>query len=65
MIVPIEHGRYLAAHIPGAKYVELQGSDHFWFDADSEAILAEVQEFITGVRPGTGTGPRSPDRAVH
>jgi hypothetical protein len=51
MIVPVEHGRYLAAHIPGAKYVELQGSDHFWFDADSDAILAEVQEFITGVRP--------------
>jgi class 3 adenylate cyclase len=51
MIVPVEHGRYLAAHIPGAKYVELPGSDHLWFDADSDAILAEVQEFITGVRP--------------
>jgi class 3 adenylate cyclase len=51
MIVPVEHGRYLAAQIPGAKYVELPGAEHFWFDGDSEAILAEVQEFITGVRP--------------
>ena len=51
MIVPVEHGRYLAAQIPGAKYVELPGGDHFWFDGDSETIVAEVQEFITGVRP--------------
>jgi class 3 adenylate cyclase len=51
MVVPVEHGRYLAAHIPGAKYVELQGDDHLWFGADSDAILAEVQEFLTGVRP--------------
>ncbi len=51
MIVPVEHGRYLAAQIPGAKYVELPGEEHFWFDGDSEAILAEIQEFLTGVRP--------------
>jgi len=51
LIVPVEHGRYLAAQIPGAKYVELPGSEHFWFEGDSDTILAEVGEFITGVRP--------------
>jgi class 3 adenylate cyclase len=51
MIVPVEHGRHLAARIPGAKYVELPGGGNFWFDDDSETILAEVEEFITGVRP--------------
>lgn len=52
MIVPVAHGRYLAANIPGARYVELPGGSQFWFDEDSEAILAEIQEFVTGVRPG-------------
>jgi class 3 adenylate cyclase len=51
MIVPAEHGRYMAAHIPGAKYVELPGGEHFWFEGDSDAVLAEIQEFVTGVRP--------------
>ena len=30
-MVPVEHARYLARHIPGAKYVELPGTDHFLF----------------------------------
>jgi pimeloyl-ACP methyl ester carboxylesterase len=30
-MVPVEHARYLARHIPGAKYVELPGTDHFFF----------------------------------
>lgn len=50
-IVPVEHGRYLAAQIPGAKYVELAGGDHFPFEGDSETILAEIEEFVTGARP--------------
>jgi class 3 adenylate cyclase len=49
--IPVEHGRYLAEHIPGARYVELPGEDHFWFSGDSDAILAEIEEFLTGVRP--------------
>jgi class 3 adenylate cyclase len=49
--IPVEHGRYLADHIPGARYVELPGEDHFWFSGDSDAILAEIEEFLTGVRP--------------
>ena len=45
----VEHGRYLAEHIPGAKYVELPGVDHFSFLGDSEAILREIEKFVTQV----------------
>jgi class 3 adenylate cyclase len=43
--------RYLAEHIPGAKLVELSGVDHLPYVGDSDAILVEVEEFLTGVRP--------------
>ncbi len=44
-------GRYLAEHIPGARYVELPGADTFPFGAgDSTALLDEVEEFLTGTR---------------
>jgi class 3 adenylate cyclase len=44
------NGRYLAEHIPGAKYVELPGDDHYMFFGDTDAILAEIREFVTGAR---------------
>jgi pimeloyl-ACP methyl ester carboxylesterase len=44
----VEHGRYLAEKIPGARYVELAGEDHFPFAGDSEPIYAEVERFLTG-----------------
>jgi class 3 adenylate cyclase len=46
----VEHGRYLAEHIPGAKYVELPGEEHLPYVGDSETIVAEIEEFLTGVR---------------
>lgn len=49
-IVPVESSRFLAANIPGARYVELPGDDHFWFAGDVNAIVDEVEEFLTGVR---------------
>jgi pimeloyl-ACP methyl ester carboxylesterase len=49
--VDVEAGRYQAAHIPGARYVELPGVDHLPFVGDAEPILAEIEEFLTGVRP--------------
>jgi class 3 adenylate cyclase len=49
--VDVEAGRYQAAHIPGARYVELAGIDHLPFAGDSEAVLQEIQEFLTGARP--------------
>jgi pimeloyl-ACP methyl ester carboxylesterase len=45
------HSEYLAAHIPGAKLVELSGVDHLPYVGDSDAIVEEIQEFLTGVRP--------------
>jgi class 3 adenylate cyclase len=44
------HGRYLAHHIPGAKYVEVPGADHLPYVGDVEPILVEITELLTGVR---------------
>ncbi|HEX6062058.1 MAG TPA: adenylate/guanylate cyclase domain-containing protein [Candidatus Limnocylindria bacterium] len=49
--VRVEEGRYLAAHIPGARYVELPSGDHLWHISHEAAIVGEIQEFLTGVRP--------------
>jgi pimeloyl-ACP methyl ester carboxylesterase/DNA-binding winged helix-turn-helix (wHTH) protein/class 3 adenylate cyclase len=46
----VEEGRYVAERIPNAKYVELPGEDHLPFVGDQDAILDEVEEFLTGVR---------------
>ena len=48
----VRHSRYLAEHIPGARYVELEGIDSFPFLGDSDAIVEEIEEFLTGVRTG-------------
>ena len=48
--VPVQHGRYMAERIPGARFIELPGSDHVPFLGDSEAMLGEIQEFLTGTR---------------
>jgi class 3 adenylate cyclase len=49
--IRVGHGRYLAEHIPGAKYVELPGSDHLPYVGDTETMLGEIGEFLTGTRP--------------
>jgi class 3 adenylate cyclase len=46
-----EQGRYLAEHIAGARYVELDSQDHLPWVMDSEAVTSEVEEFLTGQRP--------------
>ena len=48
------HGRYLADHIDGAKYVALPGADLLYWVGDATAMLDEIEEFITGVRGGSG-----------
>ncbi len=41
-------GRYLAEHIAGAKYVEMPGDDHLFFVGDVDALVDEIEEFLTG-----------------
>jgi len=57
--VPVENSRYMAERIPGAKYVELSGVDHLPYAGNSEMILDEIEEFLTGVRRGP-----EPDRVL-
>jgi pimeloyl-ACP methyl ester carboxylesterase len=47
--VRVEHGRYLAEHIPDARYVEVPGSDYFAFLGNAEVFLEEIGQFIDGV----------------
>ncbi|MBI2466358.1 MAG: alpha/beta fold hydrolase [Candidatus Rokubacteria bacterium] len=58
-IVRVELGRQIAERIPGARYVELPGSDHIPWVGDTDAILDEIEEFLTGVRHGP-----EPDRVL-
>jgi class 3 adenylate cyclase len=48
--VPLAQGRYLAEHIPGARFVELPGTDHLYFVGDTGPLLDEVEVFLTGQR---------------
>lgn len=50
--VPVEHGRYLAEHIAGARYVELAGADVPYWVGDTGPMLDEIEEFVTGMRGG-------------
>jgi len=45
----IEEGRYLARHIPGARFVELPGIDHLPFAGDQEPVLREIEQFVRDV----------------
>jgi class 3 adenylate cyclase/pimeloyl-ACP methyl ester carboxylesterase len=58
-MVKVEHGRYIAQHIQGAKYVELPGEDHAPWAGDVDAICDEIQAFLTGAR----SAPK-PDRVL-
>ena len=50
-MIPLVLGRYLGGHIAGARFIELAGTDHFWWTEDTDRILDETQEFLTGTRP--------------
>jgi len=46
----VEEGRYVAQRIPGARFCELRGDDHLPFVGDQDALLDEIEDFITGFR---------------
>jgi class 3 adenylate cyclase len=55
----VENARYLARTIPGARYVELPGGDHVMYAEPADLALAEIREFLTGVREAP-----EPDRVL-
>ena len=57
--IDVRHSRYIAAHIPGAEYVELEGRDNLMIVGDGERIIAEVERFLTGTHT-----PPEPDRVL-
>jgi pimeloyl-ACP methyl ester carboxylesterase len=58
-VISADCSRYMAERIPGAKYVELPGDDHIPHAGNAEAILDEIEEFMTGTRRGP-----EPDRVL-
>ena len=58
-ILNIEWGRYAARKIPGARLVEIPGTDHFLWEQNSDAVAEEIEDFLTGVRRG-----RDPERSL-
>ena len=58
-LLDVRHSRYLAEHIPGARYVELPGAETLVFGSDADGELDEIEEFLTGVRP-----VRDPERIL-
>jgi class 3 adenylate cyclase len=49
--IPPEHGRYLASEIPGARFIEFEGTDHVVMLENPEPVLIELEAFVTGRRP--------------
>jgi class 3 adenylate cyclase len=50
-MISVEHGRYLAEHIPGARYLELPGEDHLTIRSEERGVFDDIEEFITGHKP--------------
>ena len=44
--VAFQHGRELAAGIPGANFVALEGEAHIWYVGDMESVLAPILAFL-------------------
>jgi class 3 adenylate cyclase/pimeloyl-ACP methyl ester carboxylesterase len=51
LAVPVANGKYLAQHIPGARYIEYPKGDHvFTAVADLDGLCGDIEEFLTGSR---------------
>jgi class 3 adenylate cyclase len=49
-LTPMAAGRYVADHIPGARWVEVPEADDLWWVSDAaDVVLDEIEEFVTGV----------------
>src|SRR6185503_5411319 len=52
----VEEGRYVASLIPSARFVELPGDDHLPFVGDQDALLDEIERFLTVQRTRAESG---------
>jgi pimeloyl-ACP methyl ester carboxylesterase/DNA-binding CsgD family transcriptional regulator len=61
--IEVGNGRYLAAHIPGARLLEVPGTDHRPWLGDADTVLDAVETFVTGraTTRGGGRGRFGPD----
>ena len=55
LVVPVRQGRALADAIPGARFVELEGMDHFIWAGDQDPVFREVERFLAEIRPRVGS----------
>jgi class 3 adenylate cyclase len=46
--IPFGGGQYVADHIPGSRFVELHGDDHWPWVGDPDEVCDHVEEFVTG-----------------
>jgi class 3 adenylate cyclase/pimeloyl-ACP methyl ester carboxylesterase len=60
----VRGARVAAEQIPGASYVELSGDDHLPWVGDSEAIVGEIERFLTGIWRGGGWEEPEPERIL-
>ena len=51
-IITVEQGRYVADRIPGATFVAVPGADYALAVGDTDVIVDEVEEFLTGTKSG-------------
>lgn len=56
--IKVELGRYLAERISGARLVVLPGEDHLPFAGNQDALLDEIELFLTGTRPSPAQADR-------
>ena len=55
-MVPVEHGRYLAEHIKGARLLEIEGDDPALIWSRPEVLLDAAEAFLTGEGGAAGSG---------
>ncbi len=49
--VKIEEGKFIADHIPDAKFVEFEGNDHLFWVGNTREVLHQMKAFILNVKP--------------
>ena len=61
-----DNGRYLATHIPGARFVELDGADHWPWFGDTDGVLRPVEQFLDDLTPTAARRfPEGPPATLH